>query len=902
MSKATLIAEGDILGGLPIFRLALFAGVGSIRASEQRCGKLSKEEGKSVERYMAEEDKDAGLTGGEIENAEIIGVEINQCPECGADIDIAGLSPFSKINCPHCDQSVRVRTILGNFQITRMLGEGGMSQVFLAEDLALSRQVALKILHQDLSRDAALMALFEREAKLTASINHPNVVKVYTVGSDAGYFYIAMELVDNVSLEERINSDGQLQEREALDLLHDVAAGLRTALQGGLIHRDIKPGNILLTADGNGKLVDFGLAVQQGGEDEVEDLWATPFYVPPEKLDNKPDDFRGDIYSLGATFFHALAGRPPFDANTASLDELREIKARPVSLRHMGINASAYTIRLIDQMMAYKPEVRPKSYDRLLAAIEEAQSHLPGNSASRARRQSALAEKEQGLSIPAWIGIGGGSIALIGLVIAMILGSGSGGADLPDNLVGSGGDRVLTAGEKAVAARYNEARDLLLGGRSGAAAKAFDALLVLGDIQQPTLGWTQFNAGLAGLVNGESGEKVQSKFEEMSKAVGYEDQKGGTHPEADFFRKAGRILNDPLPVMPDAAKELKPGSLESIALLAYGLKNWNHGQFDSAMSFLDAFTAAEIPAEYGWMNAYRGLVEPYRADAERLKNLPKPSIAMSVAEMGELKGKLEAEVKAFKTKGGARALAESRLKRVDDLLAAKKALAEAPPEPVPSVEPPPVKMATTNDVKTLPPAFPDDGSPAMIPPAGDAWTPEAVAERDRLVEMLTPSIATMANFDFATTRDSVASFTAETAAVKQLQTDYLAAIDQAAAFKEKLVISLAKGDYEGKLARKQGLPIDCKVVSADAEKLVVDLMFGPNDLPWVDVAPAWLLAAAQETWLNGIPDDSTAADWIQAAWYARQTGLKTEAEKLAETLAPLSDDFAQQWKRLEPLP
>jgi hypothetical protein len=422
---------------------------------------------------------------------------------------------------------------------------------------------------------------------------------------------------------------------------------------------------------------------------------------------------------------------------------------------------------------------------------------------------------------------------------------------------------------------------------------------VLGDIQQPTLGWTQFNAGLAGLVNGDSGEKVRSKFEDMSKAVGYEDQKDGGNPEADFFRKAGLILTDPLPVLPDAAKELKPGTLESIALLAFGLKNWNHGQFDSAMSFFDAFAAAEIPADYGWMKAYRELVEPYRADAARLKKLPKPSIAMSEAEIGELKGKLETEVAAFQTKGGAKALAESRLKRVDDLLAAKKALAEAPPEPVRSVDPPPVKVSTTQGSD---PAVPEIGSPAMTPPDGAEWTPEAMAERERLAETLAPLTASMANFDFNATRESVASFAAETPAVKQLQTDYLSALDEASAFKEKLVSRLANGDYEGKLARKQGLPIDCKVVSADAEKLVVDLMFGPNDLPWIEVAPAWLLAAAQETWLVGNPDDATAADWIQAAWFARQTGLETESAKLAETLAPLSEEFAQQWKRLEPLP
>ncbi|MCP5551239.1 MAG: serine/threonine protein kinase [Akkermansiaceae bacterium] len=233
---------------------------------------------------------------------------INHCPECGEAIDVSLLAPFAKVECPHCAKAVRVRTRLGNFQIVQLLGEGGMSQVFLAEDLALNRQVALKILHQDLSRDAALMALFEREAKLTASINHPNVVKVYSVGSDQDYFYIAMELVDYISLEQAIVENGMMPEREVLDIAHDVTSGLRAAFDSGLIHRDIKPGNILLTRSGSAKLVDFGLALQHGGSDEVEDLWATPFYVPPEKLDGEADDFHEDIYS-GRDLFHALAGR-----------------------------------------------------------------------------------------------------------------------------------------------------------------------------------------------------------------------------------------------------------------------------------------------------------------------------------------------------------------------------------------------------------------------------------------------------------------------------------------------------------------------------------------------------------------------------------------------------------------
>ncbi|MEM9018274.1 MAG: serine/threonine-protein kinase, partial [Verrucomicrobiota bacterium] len=258
---------------------------------------------------------------------------LNQCPDCSQTVNVSHLPPYSKIQCPHCGSSVRIRTMMGQYQITGVLGEGGMSQVFKAVDTHLQREVALKILHQALTQDKALTAMFEREAKLTASILHPNVVKVYTVGKEQGYFFIAMELVNAISLDQLIYNKGALSESEVLSIAHDVTSGLRAAHDQSLIHRDIKPGNMLVTEDGTAKLVDFGLAVQQGREDESEDLWATPFYVPPEKLEGEADTYLGDIYSLGATLFHALAGKPPFDANTSSLEELREIKKADLDLK-----------------------------------------------------------------------------------------------------------------------------------------------------------------------------------------------------------------------------------------------------------------------------------------------------------------------------------------------------------------------------------------------------------------------------------------------------------------------------------------------------------------------------------------------------------------------------------------
>ncbi|NOY01060.1 MAG: protein kinase, partial [Verrucomicrobia bacterium] len=325
---------------------------------------------------------------------------INACPECGEDIDVSVQPPYAKIECPHCHGSIRVRTQLGQYKVQRLLGEGGMSQVFLAVDETLGRSVALKVLHKELSRDKKLTESFEREAKITASVNHPNVVKVYTVGSDYGYFFIAMELVDNMSLEELITNQACVPEAKAMQIAHDVTSGLYAAFKAGLIHRDIKPGNILLTNDGSAKLVDFGLAVQTGHHDADEDVWATPFYVPPEKLDGEPDDFRGDIYSLGATLFHAVSGTPPYAANTASLEELKKIKAKTIRLIETAPDSRKRTCRLIDRMMARKPDDRHQTYNELLLDIDEAATKLGG----RKRSASGIADlrADENVAQPIW--------------------------------------------------------------------------------------------------------------------------------------------------------------------------------------------------------------------------------------------------------------------------------------------------------------------------------------------------------------------------------------------------------------------------------------------------------------------------------------------------------------------
>lgn len=234
---------------------------------------------------------------------------LQPCPNCATLLDVGEEEPFAQVHCPICGTAIRVRRQFNNFSIEEVLGAGGMGAVYKAIDLNLKRPVAPKLLKKEYSADATYIAKFETEARITASINHPHVVKVFSFGSDHGLFYIAMELVDKGSLDDLINLQNRVAEVQVLEVGVQIAEGLQAAHKKGLIHRDVKPGNILFADAHTSKIVDFGLALLMAHEaEERGEVWGTPYYVAPEKLNKEPEDFRSDIYSLGALFSMHLRG------------------------------------------------------------------------------------------------------------------------------------------------------------------------------------------------------------------------------------------------------------------------------------------------------------------------------------------------------------------------------------------------------------------------------------------------------------------------------------------------------------------------------------------------------------------------------------------------------------------
>lgn len=301
---------------------------------------------------------------------------------------------------------VGVDTQLGPYHLRQVVGIGGMGTIYEALDTNLNRIVAVKVLKAEIAANEGFLRDFAREAEITASINHPNVVQVYHFGSEGDVYYLVMELMPYGSLDDRM-MQGPLGEIEALDVGIQASRGLQEAQARGLLHRDVKPGNILFTGDGTVKIVDFGLALPVDEAKALRgEVWGTPYYVAPEKLDQKGEDLRSDIYSLGGTLFHAIAGRPPFEAATASLVAWKHLKSEKVSLKAFAPFVANETAFVINRCLERDPDRRYQSYHELIDGLAAARK--TAIAAPRVRKPEDLdvtgASKE--LSTTIWFFVG----------------------------------------------------------------------------------------------------------------------------------------------------------------------------------------------------------------------------------------------------------------------------------------------------------------------------------------------------------------------------------------------------------------------------------------------------------------------------------------------------------------
>lgn len=279
-------------------------------------------------------------------------------------------------------------TRLDHFEVGARLGQGGMGAVYEGWDTSLDRPVAIKMLRDDVTTSRTQEDRFLREARAQAKLNHPNVVHIYYIGrrpardgGSEGSLYFAMERIDGESLEDVVERGQRLDPEAARQYMIQVARGLRAAARAGIIHRDVKPSNLMLDSDGFVKIADFGLAKPLGQDAEITQdgaLVGSPLYMSPEQARNEALDHRSDMYSLGATFFHLLTGRPPFEGGTALAVIAQHLQDAPPKVRERSPEVPEKLAAVIDRLLSKKPKDRFPSYDALIEALEQA---APGTTA-----------------------------------------------------------------------------------------------------------------------------------------------------------------------------------------------------------------------------------------------------------------------------------------------------------------------------------------------------------------------------------------------------------------------------------------------------------------------------------------------------------------------------------------
>ncbi len=279
-------------------------------------------------------------------------------------------------------------TTLGDFQVERLLGRGGMGEVYLARQVSLNRPVALKVLRNDVLAKPGYLERFLAEALAVAKLNHPSIVHVYAMDETDGIHFIAMEYVEGTNLREYVHKRGALDLQQALAIMKQTGQAIGAAGEAGLIHRDVKPENILIARRGRVKVADFGLCRQMDEEashlTQLGTTMGTPAYMSPEQAQGYPLDHRSDLYSLGATFYYMLAGVPPFRADSPVAVALKQVREIPSSLLFHRPDLPLEIDRLVMKLMAKNPTDRYQSAAEMLAELARIRETIPIPSSSSA--------------------------------------------------------------------------------------------------------------------------------------------------------------------------------------------------------------------------------------------------------------------------------------------------------------------------------------------------------------------------------------------------------------------------------------------------------------------------------------------------------------------------------------
>jgi serine/threonine protein kinase len=314
------------------------------------------------------------------------GTLLSDCPRCHTPLPVDGLYCS---NCPpdfNHELGERLASALeGRYEIVRLLGRGGMAAVFLAQDLVLERQVAIKVLPPDMTRDRQLVTRFQQEAKTAAKLDHPNIIPIHRVENEAGLVYIVMKYVAGQSLEELLSRGrGRLPIQQVRHILREAALALGHAHRRHIVHRDVKPANIMLDEDGRVVLTDFGISKALEGTTQITGtgtIIGTPQYMAPEQAKGRDVDGRADQYSLAIVGYRALTGKVPFEGDTHSI-LYQQVFETPPSVLERRPDTPPDLRAALDRALAKDPKARFRTMEEFAAHVSGEQASSPSSSAT----------------------------------------------------------------------------------------------------------------------------------------------------------------------------------------------------------------------------------------------------------------------------------------------------------------------------------------------------------------------------------------------------------------------------------------------------------------------------------------------------------------------------------------
>jgi eukaryotic-like serine/threonine-protein kinase len=345
---------------------------------------------------------------------------------------------------PRATSSQMIGTVLsGRYKLEAKLGSGGMSTVYLAKDATLDRAVAVKVMHREMSEQPDQLERFRQEARAVAKLSHPNVVAVIDAGEDGGHPYIVFEYVEGETLKQRIARVGALDTQEALAYAIEIARGLTVAHARNMVHRDIKPQNVLIDAEGRAKLTDFGISrqLEQDGMTATGRVLGTTDYVAPEQAMGRPVDIRSDIYSLGVVLYEMLIGQVPFHADSQVGVAMKHVNEElpDVQQRRPEISAAAALVveRATDKDPAQRYQEVGEMIDDLSTALEVEAARAGSTTGEATSVLDAVPPPKRKLSGGrrwSWAAIVLLVLAVVGalVLVKFISGGGGGGGALKD--------------------------------------------------------------------------------------------------------------------------------------------------------------------------------------------------------------------------------------------------------------------------------------------------------------------------------------------------------------------------------------------------------------------------------------------------------------------------------------